>query len=70
MAIATREFDYDVNGTTFEGAVAIDDAQVGTRHAAERALHVTRGVQPLRNHGRLSARFRSRKAPDTFPKLA
>ena len=33
MAVATREFDYQVNGTTFDGAVVLDDAHVGTRPA-------------------------------------
>jgi dienelactone hydrolase len=33
MAIATRELDYEVNGTTFDGAVALDDARAGMRPA-------------------------------------
>jgi dienelactone hydrolase len=33
MAIATREFDYEVDGTTFDGAVALDDARAGMRPA-------------------------------------
>jgi dienelactone hydrolase len=33
MAIATREFDYEVDGTTFDGAVVLDDARAGTRPA-------------------------------------
>ena len=33
MAIVTREFDYEVNGAIFDGAVALDDAQAGTRPA-------------------------------------
>lgn len=33
MVIVTREFDYDVNGTVFDGAVALDDTQSGMRPA-------------------------------------
>jgi dienelactone hydrolase len=33
MAIETREFDYDVNGAMFDGAVALDNAQTGARPA-------------------------------------
>jgi hypothetical protein len=33
MAIVVREFDYEVNGTIFGGAVALDDTQAGVRPA-------------------------------------
>jgi dienelactone hydrolase len=33
MAIVTREFDYEVNGTTFDGAVALDETRAGRRPA-------------------------------------
>lgn len=31
MAIVTRAFGDDLNGTIFDGAVALDDARAGTR---------------------------------------
>ncbi|MBO0723602.1 MAG: dienelactone hydrolase family protein [Blastocatellia bacterium] len=33
MAIVTREFDYEVDGKLFDGAVAVDDTQSGRRPA-------------------------------------
>jgi dienelactone hydrolase len=33
MTITTRDLDYEINGMTFDGAVALDDAQDGARPA-------------------------------------